>query len=701
MPLRATRPHARSRGPAARCAAPVSALLALVLSALLLPGTGDAQSPVECAELLARAWEQAPADAAPADPVPRRCQALAAPGELDFLEARRALFAGDLEAAAAAIARAERSGGARLGDRPHEADITYLRGLIADARGDFGAAERAYRELADEHPADARVAVVLPRLDEHLATSPQERIDAAVEAVDHHNYTGAERLLSQVVRTSVGVEATDPGFEAAARDAIEAGPAYVGEAVYQLAYLWHYWIRVHNPRSVPMFAAIAATDHARRADAAYYLARAHMRAEDYPAALAAWADFAERFPRDDRVHEATYYRGWLHLDREEFEEALPGLREYVARYPDGARYDRARWYVGWALFRLGRFEEAREHFADMGRRGGYLDGAKARYWEARSLRELGREGEAVAVFERLAEDYAFTYYGLLANVALGRPALPPREHEPPPLPSALLERLAADDADLAALRGLLAQGEPYRATRFYEAEHPERAVRDTLERTLVEQAAGDAYAAFRDAGRTGSRLRTAPTDRTMLEWLHTFPRPFDTFALAAEQELGTDPLLAWSHMQIESHYHPGLVSYADAQGLLQLIQRTGQNVSEALDEPYTEGMLMNPAVNVRYGMWYLGALVEEFGGQLPLAMCSYNAGAHSMHRWVEENADLPFDAFVEEIPYDQSREYVKRAIGVYAHYLYFYANDAHLADTMPRLVPTHIDASLVRGVLDY
>lgn len=685
-------PHARAR-----------AVVATTLLALALAPTSPAhaQGTLECAQLLTRAWEDGPSSEPPADPIPRRCGDIAAPGELDYLEARRALFAGDLDAAADAIARAERSGGARLGDRPHEADITYLRGLIADARGDFGAAERAYRELAEEHPADARVAVVLARLDEHLATSPEERIDAAVEAVDHHNYSGAERLLSQVVRAGVGVEATDPTFGDAARSAIESGPSYLGEAVYQLAYLWHYWIRVHNERSLPMFAAIAATAHARRADASYYLARAYMRAEDYPAALAAWSDFAERFPRDDRVHEATYYRGWLHLDREEFEESLPGLREYVSRYPDGARYDRARWYVGWALFRLGRFEEAREHFADMGRRGGYLDGAKARYWEARSLRELGREDEAVAVFERLASDYAFTYYGLLANVALGRPALPPREHEPPALPSALLASLAVDDADLATLQGLLALGEPYRATRFYEAEHPERAVRDTLDRTLIEQAAGDAYAAFRDAGRTGSRLRTAPTDRTMLEWLHTFPRPFDTFALAAERELGTDPLLAWSHMQIESHYHPGLVSYADAQGLLQLIQRTGQNVSEALDEPYTEGMLMNPAVNIRFGMWYLGALVEEFGGQLPLAMCSYNSGAHSMHRWVDENADLPFDAFVEEIPYDQSREYVKRAIGVYAHYLFLYADDAHLAETLPRLVPTRVDASLVRGVLAY
>ncbi len=58
-----------------------------------------------------------------------------------------------------------------------------------------------------------------------------------------------------------------------------------------------------------------------------------------------------------------------------------------------------------------------------------------------------------------------------------------------------------------------------------------------------------------------------------------------------------------------------------------------------------------------------------------------------MQRWVAENHDLPFDAFVEEIPYDQSREYVKKVIGMYVHYLYLYANDEQLAEILPRLLP--------------
>ncbi len=263
-----------------------------------------------------------------------------------------------------------------------------------------------------------------------------------------------------------------------------------------------------------------------------------------------------------------------------------------------------------------------------------------------------------------------------------------------------LIELASDDPELATLRALIEADLPYRAARYLESERPDSGL-GAVDARLVRHVGGDAYRAYRDAGRSGSRLREPPTTRTYERWLDTFPRPFEHWATGAGEEFGIDPLLLFSHMQIESHYHPGLVSYADAMGVLQLIQRTGQNVALELGETYTEGMMMNPAINVRYAGWYLQALIDEFGGQLPLAMCSYNAGGHSMQRWVEENGDLPFDAFVEEIPYDQSREYVKRAIGVYAHYLYLYADDEQLDAVMPILLPESIDASTVQGIINW
>ena len=68
-----------------------------------------------------------------------------------------------------------------------------------------------------------------------------------------------------------------------------------------------------------------AGDSPRRADATYFLARAHMRAEDYASARVVWSSFEREFPGDSRAHEAAYYRGWLYLDREDFEAALPGF----------------------------------------------------------------------------------------------------------------------------------------------------------------------------------------------------------------------------------------------------------------------------------------------------------------------------------------------------------------------------------------
>ena len=638
-----------------------------------------------------------------ADPDPDELSSIATEREVYYLCGRVALAESDVDHAERWLGRAQRANTVPLGDRPSSAELLYYLGLVNETQGQYETATRHYTELVAEQSADPRVAAVLPIISTEIDTSPGYRLHAAVEAVANHNYSAADRLLRAVVSEAVGmpVEPHEAAFLTALSGALNDGNETHGEAIYQLGYLWYYWIRAENQNAAPLLRAVAESSHRRRADGGYYLARSYMRAEDYDAARAAWADFAAAHPRDDRVHEATYYLGWLFLDREQFAESLPGLEEYVDDFPRGARTDRARWYLGWAHFRLGNWSTARQHFARLAGRSGYLLGAKGQYWEARCFQEEGRTEDAAAAFRALAERYAFTYYGLMARIALEEPPLPTRAFSIPEWPMDLLLRLEDQSAQLGSLRQLILHASAFRSLRYLDTEHPQSTVDTEHTRVLIRQAAGLAHPDFATmSSRNGSRLRELPTDRTLLDWLRTFPRPFDHRVTEAGAQFNVDPLLVWSHMQIESHYNPRLISYADAMGLLQVIQKTGQRIALALEETYVEGMLMEPGINIRYGTWYLGALLREFNGQVPLAITAYNSGAHAMHRWVEENSDLPFDAFVEEIPYDQSREYLKRVIGIYAHYLYLYGTDEQIGEVIPLLLPGRVDPD-VRGEIDY
>ncbi|MEZ4269924.1 MAG: transglycosylase SLT domain-containing protein [Myxococcota bacterium] len=87
----------------------------------------------------------------------------------------------------------------------------------------------------------------------------------------------------------------------------------------------------------------------------------------------------------------------------------------------------------------------------------------------------------------------------------------------------------------------------------------------------------------------------------------------------------------------ESAYDDRARSWASANGLMQIIPRTGRLIAERLDiQDYNYGVLRVVPVNVRFGSWYLGALLQKFRGNLTLAIGSYNAGPLAVSRWVDQ-----------------------------------------------------------------
>jgi soluble lytic murein transglycosylase-like protein/outer membrane protein assembly factor BamD (BamD/ComL family) len=135
-----------------------------------------------------------------------------------------------------------------------------------------------------------------------------------------------------------------------------------------------------------------------------------------------------------------------------------------------------------------------------------------------------------------------------------------------------------------------------------------------------------------------------------------------------------DPLLAMGLMRQESVYQPWALSSAGAIGLMQVMPRTGARVAALMGDPhYSPDRLELPDVNVRYGTWYLSRLLDRFGGAFPLAVASYNGGPHNVSSWLRPwGASIRMDDYVEQIPYPETRDYVKKVTGYYATYVSLY-----------------------------
>ena len=157
-----------------------------------------------------------------------------------------------------------------------------------------------------------------------------------------------------------------------------------------------------------------------------------------------------------------------------------------------------------------------------------------------------------------------------------------------------------------------------------------------------------------------------------------------------------DPLLMLGLMRQESTYQNAALSPVGAIGLVQVMPRTGAKIAALLgDARYSPRALEDPAVNLRFGTFYMSLLMKRFDGVFPLAVASYNGGPHNVSRWyrpwVERGIDL--DAFVEQIQYDETRDYVKKVSGYYDRYVHLYGSSG--AGVAVPMKPAGDDRSVV------
>ena len=111
-------------------------------------------------------------------------------------------------------------------------------------------------------------------------------------------------------------------------------------------------------------------------------------------------------------------------------------------------------------------------------------------------------------------------------------------------------------------------------------------------------------------------------------------------------------------MREESGYRPAVVSTVGARGLLQIMPETGERLARDVGLPaFSAEDLFLPRINIRLGSTYLRQLLERFGGQKSAAIASYNAGPSAVARWLDPSVED--DEWIEAIPYDQTRAYVK------------------------------------------
>jgi soluble lytic murein transglycosylase len=107
---------------------------------------------------------------------------------------------------------------------------------------------------------------------------------------------------------------------------------------------------------------------------------------------------------------------------------------------------------------------------------------------------------------------------------------------------------------------------------------------------------------------------------------------------------------------------------------MQIMPGTGRWIASKMElEDYDEESLNDRDVNLTLGVWYLDYLWDEFDGNLVHVLAAYNAGPGNVRRWLEtRTGSKDVDVFIETIPFDETRNYVKKVLGAYGNYIQLY-----------------------------
>lgn len=140
-----------------------------------------------------------------------------------------------------------------------------------------------------------------------------------------------------------------------------------------------------------------------------------------------------------------------------------------------------------------------------------------------------------------------------------------------------------------------------------------------------------------------------------------FPLKYEGLIEQNSKKYYVDKYLIMAVIRTESGYREKALSKAEAMGLMQITEETGEHIAEELGiEKYSKSMLYDPEINIEFGTWYLNWLLEQFDGDLKNALAAYNAGIGNVENWLLNKEYSEDGKNLDRIPFEETENFINR-----------------------------------------
>ncbi len=408
-------------------------------------------------------------------------------------------------------------------------------------------------------------------------------------------------------------------------------------------------------------------------------------------AIKLYGEVINYHPKLHYAVEAEYHLAEIRSWQKEDELAISLYQKLVENHPESWLADDSLWNIGWLSYLGDNYERSFEAFHKL--TSDYPSSnriVEALYWEGKSAEKLEKWEKAVSAYQKLIRKYAYTYYGYRAQERVGYleirnvQELWQRTGEDKQSEGEIVDD--KEEIYTPQFAEHLSKGEELTALTFYDeaAKEFELALEEVAEDTKLALKLADTYSKDNDHHKALKVLWKYFPRYLNGEWAPDIPGeiwsiayPLDYWELVERysQDRNLPPFLVIALIREESTFYPNAQSWADARGLMQVIPSTGEWIAEKIEmDGYNHGRLYEPELNIMLGSWYLSYLMNRFDANLFLVLAGYNGGPNRVQRWWDNKNSSDIDLFVETIPLDETRNYVKKVLRSYNQYKRIYGN---------------------------
>ncbi|MBC7371074.1 MAG: transglycosylase SLT domain-containing protein [Bdellovibrionaceae bacterium] len=334
--------------------------------------------------------------------------------------------------------------------------------------------------------------------------------------------------------------------------------------------------------------------------------------------------------------------------------------------------DRVLWLYPWVLYKMKNFDKAAQSMAEYYHKAKEnSDRTRSLFWQARALKSLNKNDEAKNLLEKLIKEDPIGYYGVLAVRELGQ-TYPPLASNEKDFSYSLFNLKEVGSVNALQAEWLMAVGE----NSFSEK------VIDQISDELKRRGKGDekswlivmtSYARANLYLPLFASFSGLPQDvkDTMVQ-KHPellFPRNYKEQIVQSTTAEKIPAEIAFSIIRQESAFNPRARSPVDAFGLMQLLPSVAKELSRNTSVPYREAEdLYDPEINVPLGAKEIRGLLRKYDDQYILGVAAYNASGSAIRGWLKTRYRPDALEFIEEIPYDETRAYVKLVMRNFVFY---------------------------------